>query len=150
MTEEVPPNSIVAGSEQLTTVFGEWPSFHDAEVLSIRLERIGHDPYESPVLYASIHVFAGRRNERSPTGVEFYNHTIVTFRFNLVLDLHLAEFNHQNGIFDLRFEKPSDAPEAAPIRITFDPSFGIKCSFFCKSVDVMQVESRMPVNSVYG
>ena len=150
MRYEAEPTSIVSDHEQLTSIFGEWPSFHDAEVLSIRLEREGHDRYESPVLYASIHVFAARRSEKSPTGVEFYHHTIVTFRFNLVLGLHLAEFNHQNAIFDLIFEKPPDAPDMAPLRVMFEPSFGIECWFFCKSVDVMEVERRLPANSVYA
>jgi hypothetical protein len=150
MSENLSPTSIVAGSEQLTTIFGHWPSFHDAEVVSMRLERIGEDLYESPLLFASIHIFAVRRNESSPTGVEFYNHTIVTFRFTMVRDLYLAEFNHQNAIFDLIFEKPADAPEVTPIKITFEPSFGINCSFFCESAEVVQVESRMPANSVYG
>jgi len=149
MSYVVEPLSIVSDSEQLTTIFGEWPSFHDAEVLSIRLERAFEDLYESPVLYASIHVFAARRNERSPTGVEFYNHTIVTFRFTLVLGLHLAEFNQQNAIFDLIFERPPDAPDVAPFRITFEPSFGIQCSFFCKSVGICKTESKLPVDSVY-
>ena len=149
MSYTVEPNSIVAGAEPLLSIFGTWPSFHDAEVLSIRLDRQNSNLYESPVLYASIHVFAGRRNDASPTGVEFYNHTIVTFRFNLVLGLHLSEFNGQNAIFDLIFEKPPDAPDMAPLKITFVPSFGIHCSFFCKSVDIVQVESGLPVNSVY-
>jgi hypothetical protein len=81
------PTSIVTGHEQLTAIFGRWPSFHDAEVLSVRLERDGRDRWESPALYAKVHVFAGRRNEASSTGVEFYNHTLVTFRFNQVFDL---------------------------------------------------------------
>ncbi|HEX8176512.1 MAG TPA: Imm50 family immunity protein [Pyrinomonadaceae bacterium] len=149
MRNEIEPTSVVSDHEQLTAIFGKWPSFHDAEVLSIRLERQGHDFYESPVLYASIHVFAARRSEKSPKGIEFYNHTIVSFCFNLVRGLQLAEFNHQNAIFDLIFEKPPDAPEMTPLRIVFEPSFGIDCSFFCKSVNVVQVERRLPDNSVY-
>jgi Immunity protein 50 len=148
MRYEVEPVSVVSGHEQLTSVFGGWPSFHDAEVLSVRLEREGQNG-ESPALYASIHVFAGRRSVQSPTGVEFYNHTVVTFRFNLILGLRLTEFNHQNAIFDLIFEEPPDAPMGAPLRVTFEPSFGIDCSFFCKSADIMQVERRLPANSVY-
>ena len=149
MSYLVEPTSIVTNSEQLTNIFGQWPSIHDAEVLSVRLERTGSGLYESPVLDASIHVFAARRNEASPTGIEFYSHTIVTFRFNLVHGLHLSDFNHQNAIFDLIFEKPPDAPDETPIKVTFETSFGIDCSFFCKSVTIVQTGSGLPVNSVY-
>ena len=102
--------SIVKGHEQLTSIFGRWPSFHDSEVLSIRLEREAKDRWSGPTLYSTVHVFAARLNEDSRTGVEFYNHTLVTFRFNLVVDLELSGFNQQNAIFDLIIEAPADAP----------------------------------------
>lgn len=149
MRYEVEPASVITGHEELTSIFGGWPSFHDAEVLSVRLERETPHPDASPALYASIHVFSARKSEESPTGIEFYNHTVVTFRFNLVAGLRLSEFNQQNAIFNLRFEKPPDAPDDAPLRVVFEPSFGIDCSFFCKSVEVVQVERRLPANSVY-
>jgi hypothetical protein len=45
----------ILNSEALTGVFGSWPSFHDAEVLRIRLNRSG--PGTSPALEADIHLF---------------------------------------------------------------------------------------------
>jgi hypothetical protein len=36
--------------ELLTRIFGKWPSFHDAEVLSLRLERSGNSHDDGPVL----------------------------------------------------------------------------------------------------
>jgi hypothetical protein len=33
------PTEVVKGAEKLTAIFGRWPSFHDAEVTSIRFER---------------------------------------------------------------------------------------------------------------
>jgi Immunity protein 50 len=141
--------SIVKGHEQLTNVFGCWPSFHDSEVLSIRLEREGEDPWNSPTLYSTLHVFAGRLNENSPTGVEFYNHTLVTFRFNLVVNLELSGFNQQNAIFDLIIETPANAPTETPIAVTFQPSFGVALTFSCQSAEIVEVKQRLPGNSVY-
>lgn len=141
--------SIVKGHEQLTSIFGRWPSFHDSEVLSIRLEREDKDPWSSPTLYSTVHVFAGRRNENSRTGVEFYNHTLVTFRFNLVVNLELSGFNHQNAIFDLIIEMPDNASAETPIDVTFQPSFGVALTFSCQSVEIVHIEQRLPANSVY-
>ena len=141
--------SIVKGHEQLTSIFGRWPSFHDSEVLSIRLEREGEDCWTSPTLYSTVHVFTGRRNDNSRTGVEFYNHTLVTFRFNLVVNLELSGFNQQNAIFDLIIETPANAPTETPIDVTFQPSFGVALTFSCQSAEIVSVEQKLPENSVY-
>ena len=144
------PTSIVTGYERLTAIFSGWPSFHDAEVLTVRLERDGRDRWASPALYSTVHVFAGRRNEASSTGVEFYNHTLVTFRFNQVFDLELSGFNHQNAIFDLIIAKSHDGPTETPIQVNFEASFGVALSFNCQSVEIVDIERRLPANSVYA
>ena len=143
------PTSIVTGHERLTSIFGGWPSFHDSEVLSIRLEREGDDRWASPVVYTTVHVFAARRNEQSRTGVEFYNHTLVTFRFNLVVNLELSGFNQQNAIFDLIIEPSDEDSNETTIDVTFQSSFGVGLTFSCQSVEIVDVERRLPSNSVY-
>jgi len=144
------PTSLLTGHERLTSIFGCWPSFHDAEVVSVRLERDGRDRWESPALYSTVHVFAGRRNENSETGVEFYNHTLVTFRFNLVVDLELSSFNHQNALFDLTISASPDGPSDTPIRVVFNSSFGAGLSFSCRSVEIIDIAQGLPANSVYA
>jgi hypothetical protein len=126
------------------------PSFHDSEVLSIRLERAGNDRSTSPVLYATLHVFALRRNDESSTGVEFFKHTLVTFRFNLVVDLELSGFNQQNVIFDLIIKRSADAATNTPLDVTFQCCYGVALAFSCQSVEVVNVESWVPTNSVYA
>lgn len=143
------PTSIVTGHESLTAIFGRWPSFHDSEVVSLRLEREGNDIWTSPLLYAIVHVFAARLNENFQTGVECYNHTLVTFRFDLVTNLELTGFNQQNAIFDLVIERPVDGPTETPIAVTFQPSFGIGLMFLCRTVEIVEVQKRLPPNSVY-
>ena len=143
------PTSIVTGHEQLRSIFGKWPSFHDSEVLSIRLEREGHDHSTGPVLYSTLHVFAVRRSDESRTGVEIFNLTLVTFRFDLVTDLELTGFNHQNVIFDLIIKRSADAAPDAPIEVTFQCCFGVALAFSCQSVEIVNVERRLPTNSVY-
>jgi Immunity protein 50 len=46
--------SLIAGSEKLTSIFGQWPSFHDADVHELHFQR-GHidedvEVYEFPHL----------------------------------------------------------------------------------------------------
>ena len=102
--EALNPNDVVTGHERLTEIFGCWPSFHDSEVISIRLERRGRDQWEGPVAYVSVHVFEGYRKAERSAEVKWRNHTIVTFRFATVVDISLNGFNQQNAIQDLTFE----------------------------------------------
>lgn len=150
MSGELDPLSVVKNSERLTSVFGCWPSFHDAEVISVRLERSGTDEWEGPVLFAGVHTFVGRQSDTSPTGVEWYNHAVVTFRFGHVQQLTLADFNQQNAIFDLLIRRPPDAPSNAPFEVTFDSAHGVECSFYCATIAIAEVEQRLPEHSVYA
>jgi hypothetical protein len=71
--EEVPS---IAGAEQLVAVFGYWPSFHDADVVELRLYRRaqGEGGY-GPTLEALLHAFdfeaTGRMGSdgRHPCGI---------------------------------------------------------------------------------
>ena len=85
------PNDVVTGHERLTEIFGRWPSFHDSEVISIRLERRGRDQWEGPVAYVSVHMFEGYREAERSAEVKWRNHTIVTFRFATVVDMSLRD-----------------------------------------------------------
>jgi hypothetical protein len=53
--------SSIQGSEKLTAIFGDWPSFHDAEIVELNLTRKEARPekaYRSPSLTLKIHLWA--------------------------------------------------------------------------------------------
>ena len=83
-------------------------------------------------------------------GSELENHTIVTFRFGNVVQLSLSGFNNQNAIMDLLIESAGKHPNGnmPAYRVTFEPSFGLDCSFLCSSIEVSGVERRIPPDSV--
>ena len=149
------PTDVVKGHGSLTEIFGRWPSFHDSEVINVRLERRGRDQWEGPVVYVSIHVCEGYHDTERSTEVKWRNHTIVTFRFAPVVDISLGGFNQQNAIQDLTFQ--TERPEnrnvtwAAPAyRVNFQPSFGVGISFVCRSVELDAVDRGCPEDSVYA
>jgi len=47
----------VEGAERLVELFGHWPAFHDAEVISLVLDRSGDDRGFGPPLVATIRAF---------------------------------------------------------------------------------------------
>lgn len=155
MSSQLDPTDVVKGYRKLTEIYGRWPSFHDAEVLNMSLERRGRDEWEGPVFRASVHIFEGVRDEEDSKGIKYINHAIVTFRFATVVDLSLGNFNQQNAIMDLVFEAGSprskDVMWGGPAyQITFESSFGVSCSFVCSSVEIDSIEKACPPGSVYA
>ena len=53
--------SLIAGSEKLTSIFGRWLSFHDAEIHELHLQRGYITPedqvYEFPLLTVRLHLW---------------------------------------------------------------------------------------------
>ncbi len=121
-------------------------------MVGARLERQGLDPDEGPILYVDVHVFEGYRNDETPSGVSWKNHTIVTFLFAGVVTLSLNDFNNQNAIMDLLIESTGKHPNSnmPAYRVTFQPAFGIDCSFVCSGIEIHDVQSKIPPGSVYA
>ena len=92
---------VIAGAQELFDWFGYWPTFHDAEIVSLHLNR------RSP---SSLLVHRGE-----PTGKVdergFYvlgKHVVVEFVFEDIIDLNLGDFSHQNVISSLHIEKKDE------------------------------------------
>ncbi len=83
------------------SVFGYWPSFHDAEVLRFSLDRKGHGDPHGPTVESIVHVFE-ITSEISPKGqYALAKHSLVTFRFLEVDALELSEFDQRNSLWAL-------------------------------------------------
>jgi hypothetical protein len=137
-----PIESLVAGSEKLLAIFGRWPSFHDAEVMEIRLAR---KPKESGgrrdrgvELFARIHTWDMTNEVDSSGYYVLKNHTLVTFRFSRIEELKLEGFNHQNVIFGLTIQQlENPGSENSKFHVEFDPSFGVDAIFECTATEVV-------------
>jgi hypothetical protein len=125
----------------LTSRFGRWPSFHDAEIVRARFERQGAD---SPFLECEIHVFE-MTNDVDRTGhYVLKHHTLVTIRF---CDIGLECFkwwNHQNVLAGLKITptEPSGPNERGdwPIQVEMPSSYGCEAQLVCKSIKILSAE----------
>ncbi len=139
---------LVENSGLLVNIFGYWPSFHDAEVLEMNLDR-GVDGVDQS-LTARIHLFEMTRVVASDGRLLFRNHVVARFLFRGVVDLVLNGFNHQNVIEGLLIEVSDDGgkiPES--IVVDFDGCYGVECSFRCKAVSLLSVDAEIPSGSIY-
>ena len=137
-----PIESLIKGSEKLLTIFGRWPSFHDAEVIEIQLSRVPAgargNRYEGPQLLAKFHTW-DITNEVDSTGhYVLKHHTLVALRFSDMREIKLEGFNHQNVIFGLTIQlKESNNPTDSKFHVEFDPSFGVDAIFDCSAIEVI-------------
>lgn len=130
--------------------FGHWPSFHDAEVLSILLERgeLGGS------LTLRIHTWDVSAEVDASGYFILTNHTLVAMRFIGVVLETLRHFNRQNVISELRIEELTSAAPPLPaesyyfaadttdlaFQVTIDSSYGCAALFKCKTAEVVAVE----------
>ena len=90
----------MTGIDKIMAFFGEWPSFHDAEILELHLERSGKS-------WIKIYKVWGKQ-------------AVITFKMENLTDLELADFSQQNVIASLELEKTDKG-----IRLILSPCYGL-------------------------
>ena len=133
----------IENSRLLTDVFGRWPSFHDAEVLRVLLDRGTPQPY-GPWLQATIHVFE-MTSQIERGAYVLKNHVAATFRFIEIYELELTDFNQQNVLQGLRIQDVSSRQlERIKFEVFLDGNFGVSLSLQCNSISIESVEPYAP------
>lgn len=129
----------IEGAELLTSVFGYWPSFHDAEV--VRLELVRVDPFaQGPDLLADVHAFEITKEVGSDGYLVLRHHVLVSFRFRGVDQLQLGGWNNQNALMGLRIDDISSRQlDVLRFEVCFDSSWGVQAEFLCRSVVIESV-----------
>jgi hypothetical protein len=90
------PSPFIEGSHKLIEIVGEWPSFDDAEVYSLVLDRRDGAPWnsesDSPTLDLKMRL--------AETG-----YFLVEIRFKNVFNVGLTNFRYQNSIQEIVFDR---------------------------------------------
>jgi hypothetical protein len=94
-----------------------WPSFHDAEIVRVDLNRRAPSRLVVHVLGGPRPKFGPRANTKDSVPPD---DVVVTFVLEEIEDLELNDFSHQNVLFGLRLEQ-----EASGFQITLDPCYGL-------------------------
>jgi hypothetical protein len=129
--------SFVVGAEQVVRTYGEWPNFHDAEVVALGLNRKGPSAFLE-VLFFKTHpdVDVSGHFRRS-------DFNVIRFECGGLLEVNLADFNQQNVLAALSFSEVAEG-----IRIELWPSFGLGGHLLCREAAVVRLEPYRLVNSV--
>jgi hypothetical protein len=126
----------IPGAQALLDWFGCWPSFHDAEVLGIELNRTGSSKIR-------VHAFAVTGAVDSNDLYVCEKHCIVTMVLDDVSGVELADFNHQNVISSLKISRENNE-----FILMLDSSYGVAGSIRAKSVRI-EITAGIPEDSQY-
>ena len=135
MSDLSTPKAFIANAERVTDVYGEWPTFHDSEVLSLSLDR-GKQPELQPTMTVRIWTFMPHRGQTDEKG--YYTrsrYSIITFLFERPNDLIIEDFNHQNVLAGIVFREVG-----AMVEVKLEGLFGINATLVCSRVCVERIE----------
>jgi len=119
------PTRSIEGIERVFEAVGFETKFHDAEVLSFRLER-----GEKPLLGLCL-LTPARRGDAEPSEADY----IVWIHFEDIDDLRLEGFNYQNVLQEIVI---LEGAERTNVRVA--GLFGVDCSFSCACGKVVSVK----------
>jgi hypothetical protein len=131
----------IIGHEKLTAIYGQWPTFHDAEIVSIHFDRGEGRPLNSPSITVLIHVFridvtpdASNRDDR-----------IAALHFRGVESVRLCYFNNQNSILGFGFlQHYCERLRRQVFDVEIPAASGAEFSFQCNAIEVLSIE---PMNN---
>ncbi len=132
---------LVNNAELVTRIFGHWPSFHDAEVHAILLER---GVSNGPILHSRIHVHELTDEIDEHGFFILINHSMVALRFTEVEIDQWQPFNAQNVLGGLEITRMERAPGEQKLLVHFWPCFGFATLFTCALAEVVAVEAYTP------
>lgn len=136
---------LVEGSQKVEQVFGHWPSFHDAEVLEITLDRRGHGAARSPTVRFTVCAFRMTDEVDSRGLYVLRDHVLVRFTLYSAEVRQLEGFNSQNALSGLHFSRsPAPSDPDRVIQVDLEPSHGVAASFQCARAEVVSVEPVEP------
>ena len=105
--------SEIQGADELHEWFGYWPDFHDAEIMSLHLNRKGTSSLR-------VHTWEMTKEVDAKGYYVRTKHVVVEFVLESVSGLTVNGFNHQNVIFGLVIEKIESG-----FRLTLDECYGL-------------------------
>jgi len=131
----------IKGSEKLFAALGEWPTFHDAEVVLFSVERalpvkVG---YNIARLVIHLRRYASIGEGTSNYQMVLTKNVLTKFVFSSACNLELSDFNHQNVINSFTVS-PIQTDEPANLAVNLESIWGVGGSFHCSAVELESVE----------
>ena len=122
----------IENAELIESIFGGWPSFHDAEIHDIVITR---DCDSSSQMDIKIHHWQGTGEVDATGHYVSIHHTLSTLRFIDLDDLDIVGFNQQNVISDMEILEVAE-PDSS-FSVSMRSLYGCGVSFKCRQIRVL-------------
>jgi hypothetical protein len=127
----------IPGALEFVQWFGGWPSFHDAEVLGVSLDRTGGTTIR-------LHTFKMTSEVRADGCYRATKHAVVIFALEQVQGLDLNGFNNQNVISGLEVERVGEG-----FVLELSPCYGLAGHITAAKISLAW-EAGIPDGSIYA
>src|SRR5271167_4932993 len=114
----------VNGAQDLYDWFGFWPKFHDAEAVSLHLNR-------GAASVLKVHAWETTDELDSDGFYVLQKHLIVRFLLYRITELSLKDFSIQNVLFGLELTKQDGA-----FMLTLDSAYGLGGTILAQNVEI--------------
>jgi len=131
-------SQIQGGDDLLTWFGGRAPSFHDAEIVSVVLER------ERERCVIAMHVFETTTELDAGGHFVTKKHVVVRFELERVSALELSDLNHQNVIYGLTLMRTPDDEYS----LELEPCHGLSGSVTARDLKIVLIPG-IPPGSIY-
>lgn len=108
-------NEVPGGADLLRWFEGRVPSFHDAEIISVTLDREGISGN------IRIRTFEMTSDVDAQGYFVLKKHVVVGFQLSGITGLELTDFNHQNVIYGLALTRT----ESGDFKLELEPCYGL-------------------------
>lgn len=122
------------GADSLVSWFGSWPTFHDAEVLGVQLNRNGQS-------WIKVYTWNMTSRTYEKDGKQYFileKHAVVTFLLEGIEELELHDFSSQNVVSGLDIER-----EGEMFRMTLEPCYGLSGTIPASQVAVQMTSGEL-------
>ncbi len=133
----------IPGAQDVIAWFGYWPTFHDAEVLSISLDRLNG-------CRVSVHAFEMTAEVDSSGHYVLAKHAVLTFRMegfprdeSGISNTRIEFFNSQNVLSSANVTRRPEGYE-----LVLEGCYGVDGSIVCERISV-SLEPGIPQGSMY-
>jgi hypothetical protein len=116
---------VIEGAEKLYEWFGYWPRFHDAEVVSLHLNR------RAPSSLI-VHTWEMTNEVDKQGHYRSVKHVVVEFVIDGITALSINDFSIQNVIFGLSLEK-----KEAKFHLSLEPCYGLAGTLQAEDISIL-------------
>ena len=121
----------IKNANKLIKFFGEFPSFHDSEIVEVKLDR------RLPSLEIKIYTFLMQNEVDKKGHYKRDKECIVVIKFSSIENLQIEDFNRQNVISNIDFAQKGNC-----VQVNINPCYGFAAQFACKTIEIVSIKAK--------